>query len=378
MSQTDERAALCALNRIFGYRPVLGHGLIRTAGSPAAVFSLKNLQIPQEPDLAGKVTQEALDQAGAELERLREKGFRFIGYGEEGYPPLLAECPDPPLGLYLNGTTPPAEVFGSRPSVAVVGTRDVSSYGREWCRRIVEAFSDARIRPLVVSGLAFGTDGIAHQTALEEGLPTVGVMATGIDTVYPFRHTALAVRIVGTRGCALVTDYPPGTAPLAPHFIRRNRIIAGLCGATVVVESRSRGGSLITAKYACDYDRDVYALPGRVDDVRSEGCNSLIRTRMADIITTPEDLADRLGLQPGRRRNRKGLLDLLTGRYGPDAPATRLALLVREHRGATFAELARLTGWSWSEVSRTAAVLEGDGILETDVLQRCSINGKNS
>ena len=263
-------------------------------------------------------------------------GFRFIGFGDGDYPALLAECEDPPLGLYYNASSTPTEVFEMRPCISVVGTRDLSPYGRDWCRKLVLAMGEASVPPCIVSGLAFGADGIAHRTALECGLTTVGVMATGIEKVYPWQHAELAGQMVRTPGCAVVTDYPSGSSPVALNFVRRNRIIAGLSRATVVVESRTKGGSLITAKYACDYNRDVFALPGRADDVRSAGCNSLIRQRMADIVTDPEDLVERLGLGKTARRRKAGLEALLGRKYGPDSPLVKLGLLVKGRPGVSL------------------------------------------
>ena len=158
--------------------------------------------------------------------------------------------------------------------------------------------------------------------------------------------------------------------------MRRNRIIAGLSRATIVVESRTKGGSLITAKYACDYNRDVFALPGRADDVRSAGCNSLIRQRMADIVTDPEDLVERLGLGKTARRRKAGLEALLGRKYGPDSPLVKLGLLVKGHPGVSLEEIVRETGWTWPEVQERAAILETDGFLETDILRRCTIPTK--
>ena len=380
MHDTDETTALCALNRALGYLPAAGHALLENFGSAAAPFtaSQKDLREALGPhrDFADQVVPSLLEWARTELARIREGGFRFIGYGEDDYPELLAECPDPPLGLYLNATSPPAEIFGLRPCVAVVGTRDLSPYGREWCRRLVLAMGEAGVPPCIVSGLAFGADGVAHRTALECGLTTVGVMATGIERVYPWQHAELAAQMVRTPGCAVVTDYPSGTSPVALNFIRRNRIIAGLSRATVVIETRTKGGSLITAKYANDYDRDVYALPGRVDDLRSQGCNSLIRQRMADIVTDPEDLVERLGLGRSARRRKADLAALLARRYGPGSAQAELALLVKSRPGITLEEIARETGRPWHEVMQRASELETDGFLETDLLQRCTIPAK--
>jgi DNA processing protein len=231
-----------------------------------------------------------LEWAEGELTRIREQGFRFLGYPDPDYPAPLREIPDPPLGLYLNGSTPPTQIFEMHPMVGVVGTRDLSPYGRAWCRKLVEGLARAKVQPCIVSGMALGADGIAHQTALECSLTTIGVLPTGIDKMYPWQHERLAMQMVGMPGCGLVTDYPTGTAPVALNFLRRNRIIAALTRAVIVVESKSKGGSLMTARYAGEYGRDVYALPGRADDLRSAGCNSLIHENMAEIITTPEDL----------------------------------------------------------------------------------------
>ncbi|MBQ3767155.1 MAG: DNA-processing protein DprA [Bacteroidales bacterium] len=381
METIDERTALCALNRVFGFLPAVGHALLEGFGSAAAVFRTppERLQeaLGRYRDLAPQLDGGILDWARGEMDRIFSGGFRFIGFGEEDYPSLLAECPDPPLGLYLNACSSPSEVFEMRPCIAVVGTRDLSPYGRDWCRRLVHAMAGADTPPCIVSGLAFGADAVAHRTALECGLPTVGVMATGIERIYPWQHEELAAQMVRTPGCAVVTDYPSGTSPVALNFVRRNRIIAGLARATVVIETKTKGGSLITAKYANDYDRDVYALPGRADDVRSAGCNSLIRQRMADIVTDPEDLAERLGLGRPARRRKAGLEALLTRRYGPGSPLVQMGLLVKSRPGISLEEIARETGWAWNEVMERSGQLETDGFLETDLLRRCTIPAKN-
>ena len=380
MLEKDELTALCALNKALGYVPAAGHALLARFGSAASVFTRKCDAVREAlgnyRDFADQLDGKLLEWAAQELGRIGGGGFRFIGYGDEDYPSLLAECEDPPLGLYFHASSPPTAVFEMRPCISVVGTRDLSPYGRDWCRRLVLAMGEASVPPCIVSGLAFGADGIAHRTALECGLTTVGVMATGIEKVYPWQHTELAGQMVRTPGCAVVTDYPSGSAPVALNFVRRNRIIAGLSRATVVIESKTKGGSLITAKYACDYNRDVFALPGRADDVRSAGCNSLIRQRMADIVTDPEDLVERLGLGKTARRRKAGLEALLGRKYGADSPLVRLGLFVKGHPGVSLEEILRETGWTWPEVQERAAILETDGFLETDLLRRCTIPTK--
>lgn len=382
MQDAKERRALCGLNKVLGYMPAVGHALMKCFGSAAGVFQATQETLRDalgaQRDLAEQLNASLLDWADQELTGIQERGCRFIAFGDEEYPGLLAECPDPPLGLYFRSASAPTAVFDLRPCVAVVGTRDISPYGREWCRKLVGAMSEASVTPTIVSGLAFGADAVAHKTALECGLPTIGVMATGIEKIYPWQHIELAEQMARTPGCALLTDYPLSSSPVALNFVRRNRIIAGLSRATLVIESKSKGGSLITARYANEYNRDVFALPGRAGDVRSEGCNSLIRHRMADIITDPEDLVERLGLGKPARRRKAGLEMLLKQKYGPDSPLVALGLLVKGRPGISLEEIAAETGWSWPEVMERAGRLETDGLLETDLLQRCTIPAKNT
>ena len=412
MDKYDESTALCALNKVFGYHPRLGRELTEAAGSALAVFSavkeppgdsgLRPAGKETHPELTAQLKPELLDWAARELEQVRARGFRFIGLGEEDYPAPLLECEDPPLGLYLNGSSTPAEIFGLRPLVGVVGTRDISPYGKAWCRKLVTALAEAPVQPVIVSGMAYGADFIAHDTALRCGLPTIGVLPTGIDTIYPRQHERLAVRMVETPGCALVTDYPMGTAPVALNFLRRNRIIAGLVRGVIVVESKSKGGSLMTARYATEYNRDVFALPGRADDLRSAGCNSLIASHMAEIIASPGALVEALGLGvPARRRGglragrgadgvcaaglqagagadvalsrEEALRAVLVRQFGPGTPSCAVGMAIQARRGALPDELAAFTGLPIATVLESIGRLEAAGLASTDLLRRCTI-----
>lgn len=376
MTEYQEQVALCALNKIFGYHPRLAMTLVEEAGSASAVFAAGDLQVPGHPELAARVGPAMLDWAEEELTRIRERGFRFLGFSHPDYPAPLREIPDPPLGIYLNGSTPPTQIFDLHPMVGVVGTRDLSPYGRAWCRKLVEGMARAKVQPCIVSGMALGADGIAHQTALECGLTTVGVLPTGIDKIYPWHHERLAMQMVGTPGCGLVTDYPMGTAPVALNFLRRNRIIAALARAVVVVESKSQGGSLMTARYAVEYGRDVHALPGRADDLRSAGCNSLIHENMAEIITTPEDLVARLGLGTSARKSAadrtKRLADALQRQFGADSLELAAGLAVLKNRGITVEELSALLQRPFAPTMTAVSTLEAAGFLRVDLLRRCS------
>ncbi len=382
MTNADERVALCALNRIFGYQPRLALELMEKAGGALTLFTETPPPLPENPELAAALTPESLEWGRAELERVRSGGFRFLCLPDDEYPDVLRDIPDPPLGLYLKGCSSPAELFELHPLVGIVGTRDLSPYGRAWCRKLVEGLSRARTQPCIVSGLALGADGIAHRSALDYGLPTIGVMATGIEKVYPWQHESLAREIAATPYCSLLTDYPFHTAPLALNFLRRNRIIAALVQAVLVVESKSKGGSLMTARYAVEYGREVYALPGRADDLRSAGCNSLIRENMAEIITTPEDLAARLGLgspvhSPGgswKTLSPEQLLrERLTRQYGADSLPVLVGLCVREQRGISVEQLSARLRRSLPDVLAAAGTLEADHFLSTDLFRRCSL-----
>ena len=385
MENTDEKAAMLALNHIFGFNPRCGKALLDSFPDARSVFyadrsRLRTVTGPNA-DYLDRLVPGTLDQAREELQHLLETGAGFAGFNESGYPALLKECPDPPLGLYYKSSGGSAVFREDRLHIGIVGTRDMSSYGREWCSLIVRALSRIRPVPAIVSGLAFGIDFTAHVSALDAGMPTIAVMATGIDEVYPYRHIPLAKRIESTPSSALVTDYPEGTVPKPVHFLRRNRIIAGMCDAVVLVESKEKGGGMITARLAADYDRDVYALPGRADDIRSRGCNILIRERVAEAVTDPDDLVKRLGFEGCGTLHRKTVGELLSEYYS-GLPEDEFAMLldvaeaVKDHRGAGIDEIARICGADAAAVSQAAGILETDGIIFTDLLRRCSFNSK--
>ena len=383
MEQHEEKACLCALNRIFGFSPKIGLALISHTGSAAEVFRIGKRELEEllgpYSRHKGEITWKAVEEASTELAALSERDISFIGWTENDYPSLLHECEDAPVGLYVRSKTPLKELWKPCRRIAVVGTRDITPYGREWCVRTVAGLSRCREKPVIVSGLALGTDFCAHKAALESGLATIGVMATGPETVYPHRHREFAERLCETPGCALVTDYPPGTAPLAIHFLRRNRIIAGLSESTILIESKIKGGGMMTCRLAFSYSRDVYALPGRADDLRSQGCNSLIRNKIAEPLTSIEDLTESLGLNRMTVRGKRSIREILLCEYGTRLPpekiehATNILTRIKEERGITVEEIAESTGMSYSMTVNIAAILETDGYISIDLLQRCSI-----
>ncbi len=374
------------LNRIFGYEPAAALNLVRHFGSPGAVFSqdsetLDNAMGPYSK-YRGLLTQAELETSARELERLQTNGCTFVNYGEPGYPPLLNDCPDAPVGLYIKSGTPPEELFKNRDSISVVGTRDLSPYGKEWTERIVGAISRSTVKPMIVSGFAIGVDITAHLAALAFGLPTIAVIPVGIDDIYPRRHRTVAEKMLRTPGCALVTDFPPGTSPVAFNFLRRNRIIAGMSRATVLTESKSRGGGTMTARLAASYGRELFCLPGRIDDTRSSGCNILIREQLAEAIADPDGIAAQLGLGSAHKSAR-ALEDMLRSCYGNAGAETferlkAIAMHIKTHRGATPDEICRALELHYGDVAAACSLLESDGFINMDLLQRCSIDNKKA
>lgn len=382
MDRQKELACLCALNRIFGFDPKSAIALIRHFGSAHDVFMAgpKAASAVLGPFSRHQMNldRDMVSAAQDELASLERKGIRFTGWTAPEYPPLLKECEDAPIGLYIRTSSALDSLWGTRKSIAVVGTRDISPYGKEWCSKAVTAMATSREKPVIVSGLALGTDILAHVTAVEHGLPTIAVMATGADMIYPHRHKAFAERIAYTPGCALVTDYPPGTPPLAIHFLRRNRIIAGLSDATVLIESKIKGGGMMTCNLAFSYSRDVLALPGRPDDLRSQGCNLLIRNRIAEPFFSCKELTESLGLTATGRRQDKRLQDIVThvysGRTHHLEAMRKAAAAIEANRGISIEDIALCTGIEYRMAAHLTGMLEADGYICIDLLQRCCIN----
>ena len=375
-----DNVAYCALGRIFGYEPRTARLLVEKCGSAEAFFNLSSGEqhsvLGPYSKAAGTDFRREYEAAEAELERLVADDCRFVALGDSAYPANLRECEDAPMGLYVKASSPPEEVFGNGLMVAIVGTRDISPYGEEWCRRIVSGLSQCRNKPVIVSGFALGTDIIAHRMALECGLRTIAVLPTGIDEIYPRRHIPDAAILARTEGCALVTDYPTGTQAQAINFLRRNRIIAGLSLATILIESKEKGGGLITSGFAFGYGRDVFALPGRIDDLRSRGCNALIASTKAKAVTDIGMLLRDLGLGRWNRLQGKSLVKEIEDRYGSRSDLAQIvsvAELIKERRGIYAEEICRETGISYKDTLRLITLLESDGIVSSDLLQRCSI-----
>jgi len=271
----------------------------------------------------------------------------FLVPGREGYPPLLAAIYDPPRRLYLRGRR--VELLAG-PCVAVVGARSCSPYGAHVARALGRELS--RAGAVVVSGLARGIDGEAHRGALEAGGPTVAVLGCGVDRDYPAAHAELARRIVEAGGL-VVAEYAPGVEPAPWRFPARNRIIAGLCAATVVVEARERSGALITTDLALEEGREVFAVPGEITSALSAGSNALLRLG-ATPATCVADVLESFGLVP-RAAERT-----------PLSPAAERALAAVQAAAAGADELARATGLEAGELAAALVELELAGLAASE------------
>ena len=241
------------------------------------------------------VSHEALAFARKELEFIEKHQIKTYFYKDENYPYRLAQCVDAPLILYAKGNVN----VNPKHVVSVVGTRMPSERGKDWCRRFILDLASKMPDVTIVSGLAYGIDVIAHKAAMESGISTIIIPAHGLDRIYPSVHRSVAIQALDKGG--ILTEYTRGTEPERFNFVARNRIVAGMADAVVVVESKKKGGSLITADMAMDYGRDVFAVPGRVDDECSAGCNDLIKRNKAQLIDCADDLIAAMQWQEAKK-----------------------------------------------------------------------------
>jgi len=271
----------------------LAKNLIAYIGSAEGVFKEKQqnfAKIPGIGEIVSKqlasqvISREALKRAEQEIDFITKNNIQTYYYTDRDYPFRLKECPDSPLMIFSKGNCN----LNNGKFIGIVGTRNATETGKDNCKKLIGDLADAVPTATIVSGLAYGVDICAHKTSLDVGLPTIGVIGHGLDRIYPEVHRPTAVKMV--QQGALLTEYLSQTNPDKQNFVQRNRIIAGLCDAVVVVESGIKGGALITAEIANDYNRDVFTFPGRVTDEWSKGCHALIKNNKASLIESADDI----------------------------------------------------------------------------------------
>lgn len=359
---TQEHIYAMALSHIQGVSLSTARVLYNTMGSATAVFD-NRLDIKSYiPDAstrlvnAMKDVDTAIRRAEKEMEFIAKKNVRIFAMNDEGYPQRLRECEDSPITLFYCGN---ADLNKSK-VISMVGTRKCSEYGKELCSNFVSELKDYYPDALIVSGLAYGIDIHSHRAALANEMETVGVLAHGLDRIYPAVHRQTAVEMVTHGG--LLTEYMSETNPDKGNFVSRNRIVAGMCDACIVVESAARGGSLITANIANAYNKDVFAFPGRTYDSSSVGCNKLIMDNKAGMIRNAQDLLDAMGWPNPQEKKKSAVQQELFIDLTDEEQ--KIVDCLKNADDKTINLIVNETGLSFSRVSVIMFELELKGVIK--------------
>jgi len=349
--------------------PVQARLLVEHFGDAAAIFKAKKHALEKIEGI-GEVRAAAIrhfngwPEAEKEIAFIERYKIKPLFFTDKDYPERLRHCYDPPTLLYYRGSAP----LNARKMIAIVGTRYKTDYGKQLAETLVREL--AAYNTTVVSGLALGIDAVAHKTALKTNLPTIGVLAHGLDKIYPAEHKTLAKEILQQDG-GLLTEFRSKTAPDKHHFPARNRIVAGMCDATVVVETDIKGGSMITANLAHGYNRDVFAFPGKTTDAKSAGCNHLIRSNKAGLLTSAQDLANNLGWETQPLPAKKTQRELFTTLSDEEQTIVRL---LHEKDALQIDELNTRSGLSASQVAAALLNLEMQQVLSALPGKRYRLN----
>ena len=359
----QENLNTIALSLLPKLNPAIEKRLIEDAGSATELFNHRNNLKAILPDVNSKVQQafadadDALRKAEKELEFITKNNIQVLYYTSPDYPERLRHCEDAPSVLFYIGN---ANLNRSK-IISIVGTRKATQYGKDICNSFIADLKRYYSDILVVSGLAYGIDIYAHKASLTNNMDTVGVLAHGLDRIYPATHRDIAKKMIRQGG--LLTEYISGTTPERINFIRRNRIVAGISDCTIVVESASHGGALITADIASSYHRDVFAFPGRVYDEYSEGCNNLIKNQKAVVIQNAEDLINAMIWDNpllGEKEHQDNQLELF-----PELSPEQMNIvdILRQENDLQINQIIVRTNMNYSKVSAMLFELEMQGII---------------
>lgn len=327
--------------------------LIERLGSAEAIFHAKIQQLEKIEGIGtirAKSIKTFSDFRRAEKEIIFIEKYKIhpLFITDPAYPQRLLNCYDPPTLLYYRGNA----ILNSSKIVAIIGTRSNTEYGKQLTESLVNNLVSQQV--LVVSGLAFGIDAIAHRTALKNKLPTVAVLAHGLDNIYPFQHSNLAKEIIKQDG-GLLTEFGSSTKPDKHNFPTRNRIVAGMSDAIIVIESGNKGGSMVTAELGNGYNKDVFAFPGKVSDSKSTGCNFLIKNNKAILLTDADQLIQAMGWEENRKTTSKKQKELFI-QLSPDEKI--ITDILREKEQTHIDELNVRSGLSSSSVASAILTLE--------------------
>ena len=297
------------------------------------------------------IDADVMKLAEAEMKFISDHRIEPLIYTDAAYPKRLKECTDMPIILYYRGTAD----LNAPKIVSIVGTRNITEYGKEMTKKFVEGLGDQNI--LVVSGLAYGIDVAAHHAALDHQMKTVGVLAHGLNTIYPAQHKAIARQMVEQGG--LLTEYTSQRAMAPGNFPARNRIVAGMCDAVVVIESAAKGGALITANIANSYNKEVFAIPGRISDKYSAGCNFLIRTFKASLTESTAQFLEAMNWQDGSKpKKKRAQLSLHL------SPAEqKVYQLLSDHSELEIDRIVALSEIAGGDIAATLLEMEMSGVI---------------
>lgn len=355
----DKKHYQIALSLLPGIGPVISRKLIQACGSAEAVFKEKKKLLTRisgigEQTAARIQPSEVLQRAEEELLFIEKHRIDVLFYEDERFPFRLKQCYDSPMILYHKGTTN----FSNPRIISIVGTRKMTDYGRQLCETVLHDL--AALDVLVVSGLAYGVDICAHKAALQNDLQTIGVLAHGLDQIYPTVHRGTAKQMVEQGG--LLSDYPSQTKPDRENFPRRNRIIAGLADATIVIESGAEGGSMISAEFANTYNREVFAFPGRINDSYSAGCLKLIKNHKAALIESANDVVLAMGWDQQTQPKKTQTSQRLHFDLKPEEEQVVNAM--RDQGNIYIDELCGVLGFNQNKVSAILLGLEFSGVVK--------------
>lgn len=356
----DKLCYQVALSLLPGIGSILAKQLVSYVGSVEGVFSESKAKLAKIPGIGPKTadlitSSDLIDKAESEIKRCEKQNVSIHFYTDDSYPYKLKQAVDCPLILYSKGN----QGANFRRGLAIVGTRNATEYGKSITEQLVEGLKPYSCA--VVSGLAYGIDIKAHKTAVERGIATFAVLGSGVDVIYPAVHKDTAINL--QQNGALLSEYPLGTKPEAYHFPARNRIIAGMSDAVVVIEAAAKGGALITADIANSYNRDVFALPGNLDHQYSVGCNRLIQQQKAMIFTSVEDLVKELNwdvMSETELQEQQVALDSFSREE-----KLIVGLLTEERKGLQIDQLAWKSQLTVNQLASVLLSLEFNGVIKS-------------
>lgn len=347
-----------ALSMVPQVGPVTAKELIKSIGSAEEVLKSSERILQKVPGVGPHLsnqlkTKNFLERAEQEMRFLEKHKIRALSFQDNDYPIRLKRCNDSPIVIYAKGNSN----LENRHVIAMVGSRLATDYGKGICREFIQ---DLRaFNPIIVSGLAYGIDINSHKEALRAGLETLAVVGHGLDRMYPSSHRGIALEIINHG--ALISEFYSGVKPDRENFPARNRIIAGLSDAVIVVEAREQGGALITADIANSYNRDVFAFPGRINDTQSKGCINLIRNNVAQIVSSAEEFIQNVGWGDAQQLSiqKKMFIEL------NEVENELVQYLISENSKVHFDQILNHLNWRHSKLSSTLLQLEISGLVKS-------------